>query len=236
MRETAPDGEMATDARIAAVERRIQSACAQAGRSRGDVRLIAVTKAVTQQRLETLYASGLEHFGENRWQSLAHKWTLFPHATWHFIGHIQKNKVQRIVQACTMLHAIDRASIATHVNDAARACGKTIDVCIQVNIAEQPQKFGVAPSEAFDLVRHTNALMHMRVVGLMTMAPHTEDTARIADVFRALRMMQEEMNAQGAYRTPLTELSMGMSDDVEIAIREGATMVRIGSALGCDDV
>jgi pyridoxal phosphate enzyme (YggS family) len=226
----------ATDARIAAVEHRIQSACAQAGRSRSSVRLIAVTKAMTPQRLQTLCATGLEHFGENRWQSLALKWPVFPHAKWHFIGHIQKNKVQRIVQACTMLHSIDRASIATHVDDAARACGKTIDVCIQVNIAEQPQKFGIAPSEALELVQHTNALQHMRVVGLMTMAPHTENTARIADVFRALRTMQEEINARGAYRTPLTELSMGMSDDVDIAIREGATMVRIGSALGSDDV
>lgn len=224
---------MTLDARMEATEQRIQQACDRAGRRREEVRVVAVTKSASVQRVAQLIDAGYDQLGENRWQVLEPKVQAFHHVaiSWHFIGHVQKNKVQPIVATCSVVHSIDRFSIAQKIDQVAQGMQKRIDGFVQVNVAREPQKHGITSEELPQLLSQLRTLSFLRITGLMTIAPLTEDADTITSVFRTLRQLRDEVNERGVYGTPLEHLSMGMSQDLEYAIAEGATWLRIGGAL-----
>lgn len=216
------------------VERRIAAACARAGRRRDEVRVIAVTKYVDAQLAEAAVDAGFPHLGENRWQDARGKRQALDHRTeivWHFIGHLQTNKVKDVLGKFDMIHSLDRLSLAGELQSRAEKLGIVVPCFVQLNVSGEATKHGLPPDELFPFLDRLSAFNALDIAGLMTMAPHEDDPERTRPVFRRLRELMHAANAAGAYRKPLTELSMGMSNDFEIAVEEGATWVRLGSVL-----
>ena len=197
--------------------------------SEKQVQLIGVTKSVSSQVASELLAAGVTHLGENRPDGLLEKQAELGRTacTWHFIGTLQTRKVRQIIDAIDVLHSLDRLHLAEEIN---KRTDRIIDCFIQVNVSGEESKQGIAPEDVPSFLHEIGQYPAIRVIGLMTMAPLTEDTARIREVFRSLKTLQEKVKAKKLY-APCTELSMGMSSDFEIAIEEGATFVRIGTTL-----
>jgi len=229
--------------RLSAVERRIQAACAAAGRDRGAVRLLAASKTRAPAEIAALHALGQRLFGENRAQELRDKPGLVAALAaergaappeWHFIGHLQSNKVKYVVGVATLVHSVDRLSVAEALSGRLvrqREAGESIDdlgVLIEVNVSGEASKEGVDPSTALDLCAAAQALPGVQVRGLMTMPPFTDDPADSRPHFARLAALAARGRDQGL---ALTELSMGMSGDFEHAIAEGSTLVRVGTSL-----
>lgn len=198
--------------------------------SEKQVQLIGVTKSVSSQVASELLAAGVTHLGENRPDGLLEKQAELGRTacTWHFIGTLQTRKVRQIIDAIDVLHSLDRLHLAEEIN---KRTDRIIDCFIQVNVSGEESKQGIAPEDVPSFLHEIGQYPAIRVIGLMTMAPLTEDTARIREVFRSLKTLQEEVKAKKLSYAPCTELSMGMSSDFEIAIEEGATFVRIGTTL-----
>jgi len=194
------------------------------------VQLIGVTKSVSSQVASELLAAGVTHLGENRPDGLLEKQAELGRTacTWHFIGTLQTRKVRQIIDAIDVLHSLDRLHLAEEIN---KRTDRTIDCFIQVNVSGEESKQGIAPEDLPSFLHEIGQYPAIRVIGLMTMAPLTEDETRIREVFRSLKTLQEEVKAKKLSYAPCTELSMGMSSDFEIAIEEGATFVRIGTTL-----
>ncbi len=209
---------------------RIEAATLRSGRQAGQVTLLAVTKTVSAERIREAAALGLTLIGENRVQEA---WAKFPllsdlPLSWHLIGHLQSNKVKRALHFATLIESVDSLRIAREIDREAAALGKRIECFLEVNTSGESQKFGVAPDEAEALAGEIANLPHLHLTGLMTIGALSADSQRIRSCFRTLRRLQERLNAAGS---GITRLSMGMSDDFEIAIEEGATLVRLGRAL-----
>ncbi len=218
--------------RIAAVNQRVAYACQRCGRNESDVQVIAVTKYVSLDTTRAGFQAGLLHIGENRWQDVLPKWeALHEQGTWHFIGHVQSNKVKDIVGKFTYIHALDRLSLAKEIHKHAEAMGITVKCFIQVNISKEQTKFGVDPQDITELVNGLLPLHHIHVVGLMTLAPYTTDAELSRPIFRSLKQLRDKLNEQALLPYDITHLSMGMSNDFEVAIEEGATWIRLGSVL-----
>lgn len=218
--------------RIQQVERRVQAACERSGRRRDDVKVVAVTKYVSLETTGLLLDEGIAHIGENRPQNAVPKWeALGGRGIWHFIGHLQSNKVKDIIGKFQYIHSLDRLSLAKELEKRAAAQGITVSAFLQVNISGESSKQGVRPEEAAQLLREIETYPHVRIIGLMTMAPIEDDPELTRPVFRGLRELMDRLNAQNITKEPLTELSMGMSGDFEVAIEEGATWVRLGTLL-----
>ncbi len=218
--------------RLQQVEHRLAQACQRAGRRRDEVNVIAVTKYVSADTAEALVNAGVVHIGENRWPDAREKVErLAGRATFHFIGTLQSRKVKEVIGRFSYIHSVDRASLAEEINRRASAAGLVVPCFLQVNVSGEATKHGVAPEELFELARVVRGLPHLRPVGLMTMAPHESDPERTRPVFRGLRQLRDELNARAILDHELTELSMGMSNDFEIAVEEGATWVRLGTVL-----
>lgn len=198
--------------------------------SEKQVQLIGVTKSVSSQVASELLAAGVTHLGENRPDRLLEKQAELGRTacTWHFIGTLQTRKVRQIIDAIDVLHSLDRLHLAEEIN---KRTDRIIDCFIQVNVSGEESKQGIAPEDVPSFLHEIGQYPAIRVIGLMTMAPLTEDTTRIREVFRSLKTLQEEVKAKKLSYAPCTELSMGMSSDFEIAIEEGATFVRIGTTL-----
>ncbi|MCY1690555.1 YggS family pyridoxal phosphate-dependent enzyme [Exiguobacterium acetylicum] len=198
--------------------------------SKKQVQLIGVTKSVSSQVASELLAAGVTHLGENRPDGLLEKQAELGRTacTWHFIGTLQTRKVRQIIDAIDVLHSLDRLHLAEEIN---KRTDRTIDCFIQVNVSGEESKQGIAPEDVPSFLHEIGQYPAIRVIGLMTMAPLTEDETRIREVFRSLKTLQEEVKAKKLSYAPCTELSMGMSSDFEIAIEEGATFVRIGTTL-----
>ncbi|MFL0199795.1 YggS family pyridoxal phosphate-dependent enzyme [Exiguobacterium acetylicum] len=198
--------------------------------SEKQVQLIGVTKSVSSQVASELLAAGVTHLGENRPDGLLEKQAELGRTacTWHFIGTLQTRKVRQIIDAIDVLHSLDRLHLAEEIN---KRTDRIIDCFIQVNVSGEESKQGIAPEDVPSFLHEIGQYPAIRVIGLMTMAPLTEDTTRIRKVFRSLKTLQEEVKAKKLSYAPCTELSMGMSSDFEIAIEEGATFVRIGTTL-----
>jgi hypothetical protein len=214
--------------RVDVVRARIAAACARAGRSADDVTLIAVTKTHSVEEIAAAYAAGLADFGENRVQEARSKIASAREvgiaARWHLIGHLQTNKVNVAIECFDILHTIDSERIARAVNERAGAHGmRPIEVLIEVNVGGEEQKSGVAPGAAAQLAEAVGALPNLRLSGLMTVAPQADDPEDVRPVFRQLRELRDAIG--------LTNLSMGMTDDYEVAVEEGSTQVRVGRAL-----
>ncbi|MBJ6723296.1 YggS family pyridoxal phosphate-dependent enzyme [Geomesophilobacter sediminis] len=217
---------------IAAVKERIAAASRRAGRAPEEVRLVAVSKTKPASAIAEAFAAGQTLFGENYVQELVGKLAEMDEpVTWHFIGSLQSNKVRQIAGKVAMIHSVDRLSLATEIDRQWGALGQNCDVLIQVNIAQEATKSGTTTSDAFDLVREVAKLAHVRVRGLMTMPPFFDDPEGARPYFRQLKELSKQIAVAGIPGVEMKELSMGMSGDFEAAIEEGATLVRVGSAL-----
>jgi len=218
--------------RIQHVEERIQAACARSGRNRNDVNIVAVTKYVSVEMTRKVLDQGVLHIGENRPQNAVPKWeALDGRGTWHFIGHLQSRKVKDVVGKFKYIHSLDRISLAEELDKRAAATGVEVLALVQVNVSGESTKQGLEPGEVEAFLHEVASYSHIKVIGLMTMAPIEEDPELTRPVFRRLRELRDELNAKAVTSEPLTELSMGMSSDFEIAIEEGATWVRLGTIL-----
>jgi hypothetical protein len=218
--------------RIAEVEERVARACAASGRDRNDVKVIAVTKYVSLEMVSSVLEAGLEHIAESRWQDAEHKWkVLGDRGTWHFIGHLQTNKVKDVIGKFQYIHSLDRISLAQELHKKAIAADQEVNVFLQVNISGEDTKFGLSPEAVPGFLREIASLDRVKVIGLMTMAPLEGDPELTRPVFRGLRELRDELNQLALTPEPITELSMGMSNDFEVAIQEGATWVRLGTVL-----
>ncbi len=206
------------------VRERIAGACERAGRDPASVTLVAVSKGQPAEAVAAAREAGIRHFGENRIQEAIPKIEQATgagvEATWHLVGHLQSNKARAAANAFDVIHSVDSARLLRRLDAAAPA---PRDVLLQVNVAAEPQKEGVAPEEVEGLVVAARGAANLRVRGLMTIAPIAGDAEDVRPVFRALRLLAE--------RFSLPELSMGMTDDFEVAIEEGATLVRVGRAI-----
>ncbi|MBS3942774.1 MAG: YggS family pyridoxal phosphate-dependent enzyme [Dethiobacter sp.] len=210
------------------VRKEIAAAARRSGRDPGDVRLVAVTKTVGVESVRQAAALGLKDFGENRLQEAREKVAAFPELCWHFIGRLQSNKVKDVITHFTLIHSLDRFSLAEEL----QRCGDRLDLefaaLVQVNVAGEDSKSGLDPSELPDFLDALRRMPRIKVEGLMTMAPWADDPEEVRPVFRQLWELRRK------YRSPemnLPHLSMGMTGDFAVAVEEGATMVRIGSAL-----
>ena len=214
------------------IEERIAQAALRAGRDPGAVRLVAVSKTKPAAAIAEAFSCGQSIFGENYVQELVGKQAELPQEiSWHFIGNLQSNKVRQIAGLVDMIHSVDRLSLASEIDRQWGALGKVCDVLIQVNISREATKGGTSSEELFDLVREVARLPHLQICGLMTMPPFFDDPEGARPYFRALKELSMELQAAAIPRVELRELSMGMSGDFEAAIEEGATLVRVGSAL-----
>ncbi|MDO8666382.1 MAG: YggS family pyridoxal phosphate-dependent enzyme [Gemmatimonadales bacterium] len=215
---------------VEAVRARIAQAAARSGRTAEAVQVVAVTKGHPIDRVREAAAAGFADFGENRVNEALSKQEAWPDAPvrWHLIGHLQRNKAKLAVGRFALIHSLDSVRLADALELEAAKRNLVQDALVEVNVAREPQKSGAMPEEAEQIVAHAATLPHLRVNGLMTMAPLTDDTAVTRRTFAGLRKLKERLTAPGV---SLTELSMGMSGDFEIAIEEGATMVRLGTVL-----
>ncbi len=206
----------------------ITSAAERAGRDPGEVRIIAVTKTVPPSRIRRALSLGLRRFGENRVQEALPKIAELQGTgcEWHLIGHLQTNKVKDAVEPFAMIESIDSVRI---VEALAARLHRVLDVLIEVNIGEEPQKTGAAPAQAASVVAAIRAVPRLRLKGFMTMAPQAPDPETVRPLFRRLRLLRDELSDH--FGMSLPELSMGMTDDYPVAVEEGATMLRLGRAL-----
>ena len=218
---------------IAEVRRRIEQAARKAGRDSRQITLIAVSKTVEAQRVLQAYDAGVRHFGENRVQELVQKHGEMPDdCIWHLIGHLQSNKARDAVQYAALIHSVDSVELAREIGRRAQRAGRTADVLAQVNISAEQTKSGVAPVHTPDFVRALAAVAGIRVQGLMTIAQPVQKPEDVRPEFARMRAFFDALAADpGADNIVMRHLSMGMSHDFEIAIEEGATMVRVGSAI-----
>lgn len=176
--------------------------------------------------------AGLTHIGENRIEVAAPKWeAVGGRGVWHFIGNLQTRKVKDVIGKFAYIHSLDRLSLAEELEKRCSAAGIAIKVFVQINVSGEQSKSGITPEEVPDLLRNLAGFPHLDVVGLMTMAPFAANPEDTRPVFRRLRLLKDELNELKITDKPLTELSMGMSNDFEIAVQEGATWLRLGSLL-----
>ncbi len=214
------------------VQENITQAAITSGRSPEDIQLIAVTKTLPVSAINEAINLGVTHVGENKVQELREKYErIGPKVSWHMIGHLQSNKVKYIIDKVSLIHSLDRMSLATEIEKRARAKGLLVPVLVQVNVAQEESKFGLAVEEVVPFLEKIRRFKHVRVMGLMTMAPFFEDAGATRPVFRGLRLLRDRILAEKMDHVSMDILSMGMSNDYTVAIEEGATMVRIGSAI-----
>lgn len=210
------------------VREKIHSAACKAGRDPSDILLLAVTKSVGINEVRLASALGLQDFGENRLQEALPKVESFPRLRWHFIGHLQSNKAKHALKKFCLIHSLDRFSLARELQRYGEKLELNAEVLIQVNVAGERSKFGLEPGELPDFLLSMEDMNRIKVKGLMTMAPWVENPEEARSVFVRLRELRRD-NARPGLTLP--HLSMGMTNDYTVAIEEGATIVRLGSAL-----
>jgi PLP dependent protein len=215
------------------IRARIRDTCIRTGRRPEDVTLIAVTKTFGPEQIREAIQSGLLDIGENYVQEAAEKRRAVPdpEIRWHYIGHLQSNKVKSILPWVSLIHSVDSVSLAAEIQKRAEKFGQTVEVLIEVNTSEEASKYGTRPDRTLALVSEVAALPNIRLKGMMTIGPFDPDPEVSRPAFRLLKGLLNEANASNIVREPLRELSMGMTHDFEVAIEEGATMVRIGTAI-----
>src|SRR6478735_6340670 len=215
---------------LTTIQQRIADACARAERSSDSVLLVAVSKNHPPDAVREAAECGQTLFGENRVQEGKLKTSLCPgHLRWHMSGHLQSNKARDAVHFFQMIQSVDSLSLAQEINKWADKSAKTMQILLEVNIAGESSKFGYRPEQLLAELLQINALHHIEIHGLMTIAPWTPEPEKVRPIFQKLRQLKEQCDQ--ILGAPLPHLSMGMSGDFEIAIEEGATIVRIGTAL-----
>jgi hypothetical protein len=217
---------------LKSVRQRIARSCEKTGRSPEDVTLVCVTKEAEVSRVEDVLKTGTRNLGENRVQELAAKYKAIGNrASWHFVGHLQTNKAKDAVKIASLIHSVDSIRIAREIDKEAEKIGKVQNVLIQVNVSGEKTKFGLAPDDIADLIKKSAACNNINIRGLMTIAPETADPEDARPYFRKLRELTKRINDVRCAAHDMRILSMGMSNDFEVAIEEGSTMVRIGRAI-----
>ncbi len=209
----------------------IRQAAARSGRDAAEIGIVAVTKTVPAENVREAVSAGLRILGENRVQELIAKYPLVEGAEWHLIGHLQRNKVKYITDKVSLIHSLDSAALAEEIDRRMNSMGRIMDVLVQVNIAEDPKKHGIKANQVIDFVEAAAQLQGIRIKGLMTIGPYVSDPGEIRPVFRELRKLAENVKKMDLPGVDMRHLSMGMSNDYIVAIEEGATLVRIGSAI-----
>ena len=214
------------------VEENIRKACERAGRKREEVTLIAVSKTKPVSMLSEIYDCGVRDFGENKVQEICEKRDLLPSdIRWHMIGHLQRNKVKYIIKDTALIHSVDSYRLAEEINIQAKKIRRIVPILIEVNIAEESSKFGIAATEALQLTEEISKLDNLRIQGLMTIAPYTEDPEENRLYFKKIRELSVDINNENIDNVSMNVLSMGMTGDYMTAIEEGATIVRVGTGI-----
>lgn len=211
------------------IKEKITQACEKSNRKIDEITIIGVTKYVTIERAMETIDAGVKDLGENRNEGFLEKYEkIGSNANWHFIGTLQSRKVKDIIDKVDFIHSLDRLSLAKEIN---KRASKPVDCFIQVNVSGEETKHGLNPDEVLPFIQEIEKYPNVHIVGLMTMAPHTEDREVIRGVFQKLAHLRDEIQAKNYQHAPCPFLSMGMSNDYDIAIEEGATHIRIGSKL-----
>lgn len=214
------------------VEDKIQKACEKAGRDRSEVTLIAVSKTKPIEMLQEAYDFGTRVFGENKVQEIVDKHEALPEDIhWHMIGHLQRNKIKYIIDKVDLIHSVDSVRLAEAIDKEAAKKGIIADILIEVNVAKEDTKFGLMPEDVEAFIDEIAKFSHIRVKGLMTIAPFVENPEENRPYFSRLRKLSVDIEAKKVDNVSMSILSMGMTNDYEIAIEEGATMVRVGTGL-----
>jgi hypothetical protein len=214
------------------IQNRIAAAAKRAGRDPASIRLVTVTKTVSIERIREALSSGATILGENRVQEAKEKIEqLGQIASWHLIGHLQTNKAKYAVKLFDLIHSVDSLELAAEIDKQAAKTGKVQDVLIEVSIAGEAAKAGVGIDDAVSLVRQAATLRNIRIKGLMTMPPYSDNPEDSRPYFRKLKELSSIIEKVNIHGVSMAELSMGMSGDFEVAIEEGATLVRVGTAI-----
>ncbi len=217
---------------IKTIKSRIERACHKVGRNPADITLVAVTKTIDTDIVNRSIAFGISHIGENKPQEIVRKYPLIEKdVDWHMIGHLQSNKVKMVIDKVKLIHSVDRLSVVNEIEKRAASLDKVIDILIQVNIGEESQKSGVAAAEVKALLEKVEQCQHIRVLGLMCLAPYFYDAEQVRPYFKKMKEIFDEIKAMPLQRGKIEILSMGMTNDFEVAIEEGATMIRVGTGL-----
>lgn len=219
---------MDVETNLATINEQIRQACNQNNRNQGEITLIAVTKYVTIERTMETIQAGVTNIGENRLEGFLEKYESIQDATWHFIGTLQSRKVKEVINKVDQLHSLDRMSLVKEINKRRQ---RPLDCFVQVNVSGEESKHGLSPENVLPFVRDVASYENIRITGLMTMAPHVEDKEVIRNVFKELRALRDMVQKESLEDAPCEHLSMGMSNDFDIAVQEGATHIRIGSKL-----
>jgi pyridoxal phosphate enzyme (YggS family) len=217
--------------KIQEIEQRLARACERAGRKREEVLLLGASKYANAEKIREAYRCGVRVFGENRAQDFLKKFEELKDIPidWHFIGNLQTNKVKYIIDKVSLIHSLDRQSLAEEIQKRAERLGKVQDVLIEVNVGKEETKGGVYEEDLEKLFEYCLSLKNLRVLGLMAIPPYKENPEEIRPYFVKLRKLKEKL--EDLYKLKLPHLSMGMSGDFEVAVEEGATIVRIGSVI-----
>ncbi len=214
------------------VKERIQKACERSGRETSEVTLIAVSKTKPVEMLREAYSENCRYFGENKVQELVDKWEIMPKdIKWQMIGHLQRNKVKYIVGKVDLIHSVDSLRLLETIDTEARKKGCVQPVLLEVNVAKEESKFGLMPEEVLDFVEESAKFQNIRIDGLMTIAPFVENPEANREHFASLHKLFVDIRKKKVNNVNMNVLSMGMTNDFEVAIEEGATMVRIGTAI-----
>ena len=214
------------------VEERIQEACRRAGRDRSEVTLVAVSKTKPVSMLKEAYDLGVRVFGENKVQEIREKYEALPKdIEWHMIGHLQTNKIKYIADKVSLIHSVDSLRLAETIEKEAVKHNRIVDILLEVNVAEEESKFGIKTSEVLALAENVVQLPHIRLRGLMTIAPFVENPEKNRAIFANLHELYVDIKDKNIDNGTVSILSMGMTNDYEVAIEEGATMVRVGTGI-----
>ncbi len=212
------------------IEEKILAACARASRDRSEVTLIAVSKTKPIEMLETVYDCDIREFGENKVQELCLKEESLPKDIhWHMIGHLQKNKVKYLGPFVSCIHSVESLALATLIDKEGKKANRIIDILIEVNVANEESKFGLCVDAVEPMIQEIANLSHIKIQGLMTIAPFVSNPEENRMIFRKLRELLVDINNKNIDNVTMSVLSMGMSNDYEVAIEEGATHIRVGT-------
>ena len=214
------------------VRKNIDEACRMAGRDPKEVTLIAVSKTKPVSMLKEAYDAGARCFGENKVQEIMDKHPQLPEdIQWHMIGHLQRNKVKYIVDKVSMIHSVDSLRLAQTIEQEAAKHNVCVPVLLEVNVAQEESKFGLKMDEVLPLIETIADFPHIKVQGLMTIAPYVENAEDNRDFFRQLKKLSVDIEAKNINNVSMSVLSMGMTGDYQVAVQEGATMVRVGTGI-----
>ena len=217
---------------IAEIEQRIEEAAKKSGRKREDILLLAVSKTIDVPHIKQAVDYGLTELGENRVQEILEKYEpMGENVSWHLIGHLQTNKVKYIIDKVKMIHSVDSMKLAEEISRRAKQANVIMDILVEVNMAGEESKFGVSPEETLSLVQNIALLDNICIKGLMTVAPFVDNPEENRDCFRRMKQLLVDINEEKIDNVHMNVLSMGMSNDFEVAIEEGATIVRVGTSI-----